>query len=124
MIGTIGNPVIVETEKQFSIKNVALFKFENSPVLNVFFYYLLSSRMILNQLDKNSQGGIQKFVSLAVLRNLQIPLPPNAEQQRIAGLLREQMVAVETASAAAEEELNSINSLPAALLRRAFNGEI
>lgn len=124
MIGTIGNPVIIETENQFSIKNVALFKFESSPVLNGYFYYLLSSRLILDQLDKNSQGGIQKFVSLAVLRNLQIPLPQTSEQQRIAGMLSEQMAVVDKARAAAEEELNAINALPAALLRRAFNGEL
>jgi len=47
-----------------------------------------------------------------------------AEQKRIAGVLKEQMAAVENARLAAEEELNSINALPAALLRRAFNGEL
>jgi len=124
MIGTIGNPVIVKTEDPFSIKNVALFKFENGFVLNEYFYYLLSSQVIIMQLDKDSQGGIQKFVSLAVLRNLQIPLPPMPEQKRIAALLYKQMVAVEKARAAAEAELETINALPSALLRRAFNGEI
>ena len=39
-------------------------------------------------------------------------------------MLREQMAAVEKARAAAEEELQTINALPAALLRRAFNGEV
>jgi hypothetical protein len=39
-------------------------------------------------------------------------------------LLRKQMVAVAKARAAAEEELQTINALPAALLRRAFSGEI
>ena len=39
-------------------------------------------------------------------------------------MLHEQMAAVEKARVAAEEELNSINALPAALLQRAFNGEI
>ncbi len=57
-------------------------------------------------------------------RNLEISLPPLPDQQRIAEVLREQMAAVEKARAAAEEELNTINTLPAALLRRAFNGEI
>jgi type I restriction enzyme S subunit len=39
-------------------------------------------------------------------------------------VLREQMAAVEKARAAAEEGLNTINALPAALLRRAFKGEV
>jgi restriction endonuclease S subunit len=51
------------------------------------------------------------------LKSLEITLPPLAEQRRIAGVLRKQMVAV-------EEELNTINVLLAALLRRAFNGDL
>jgi hypothetical protein len=38
--------------------------------------------------------------------------------------LGKQMATVDKARAAAEEELNTINALPAALLRWAFNGEI
>jgi type I restriction enzyme S subunit len=52
------------------------------------------------------------------------PLPPLEDQRRIAGVLKEQMAAVEKARASAEAELNTINALPAALLRRAFNEEI
>jgi len=58
------------------------------------------------------------------LLTLEIPLPPLPEQQRIAALLKEQMAAVEKASKAAEAELETINALPASLLRRAFNGEL
>ena len=46
------------------------------------------------------------------------------ERKLIVGILKEQIAAVEKARAAAETELQTINSLPAALLRRAFNGEI
>jgi type I restriction enzyme S subunit len=66
----------------------------------------------------------QSAVKTDRLLNLEIPLPPLAEQRRIAAVLREQMAAVEKARAAAQAELAAINALPAALLRRAFNGEI
>ena len=46
------------------------------------------------------------------------------EQRRIAEVLREQMAAFQKARAAAEEELSTINALPAALLRRVFAGEL
>jgi type I restriction enzyme S subunit len=39
-------------------------------------------------------------------------------------LLKEQMAAADKARAAAEAELATINALPAALLRRAFAGEL
>jgi len=66
----------------------------------------------------------QSAVKADKLLNLEIPLPPLPEQQRIVGVLREQMAAVEKARKAAEAELDTINALPAALLRRAFNGEL
>ncbi|MBD1890519.1 restriction endonuclease subunit S [Coleofasciculus sp. FACHB-SPT9] len=86
MIGTIGNPVIVDTDKEFSIKNVALFKFKNSSVFSPFFYYLLQSPLIVNQLAADAQGVTQQFVSLGNLRDLQIPLPLLAEQKLIAAI--------------------------------------
>jgi hypothetical protein len=39
-------------------------------------------------------------------------------------MLKEQMAVAEKARTAAETELASINALPGALLRRAFNGEL
>lgn len=53
---------------------------------------------------------------------LEIPLPPLSEQQRIIAILSEQMAAVERARKGLQGELDTINKLPAALLRRAFNG--
>lgn len=55
---------------------------------------------------------------------LGIPLPPLREQKRIAGILREQMASVERLRKALEEQLEAINKLPSALLRKAFNGEL
>ncbi|GHG74331.1 type I restriction modification enzyme, S subunit [Alishewanella longhuensis] len=88
MIGTIGNPVIVEKQIDFSIKNVALFKFsKSSKVFNRFIYHFLNSDLAIRQFESNSRGGTQKFVSLGNIRSLQIPLPPLAEQKRIAAIL-------------------------------------
>ena len=53
-----------------------------------------------------------------------LPLPPLTEQQRLATSLHEKMSAVDEARAAADAELAAINALPAALLRRAFAGEL
>lgn len=49
---------------------------------------------------------------------------PIKEQDRIVEILKKQMAIVDKARAAAEVELETINALPAALLRRAFNGEL
>jgi type I restriction enzyme S subunit len=83
--------------------------------------YLISISTIL--ID-NTRGATIQGLTRDFVYNLNIPLPPLNEQRRIAGVLREQIAAVEKARAAAEEELNTIKALPAALLRRAFNGEL
>lgn len=66
----------------------------------------------------------QSAVKPSKLLALDFPLPPLPEQKRIAAVLNEQMAAVERARKAAEEESATINALPAALLRRAFAGEL
>ena len=84
MIGTVGFPVIVETDKEFAIKNVALFKFKDNVVLlNKFLKELLNFEIIKNQIEFETKGSSRKFVSLSILRNLKIPLPPKDIQEKI-----------------------------------------
>ncbi|WP_445354270.1 restriction endonuclease subunit S [Microbulbifer sp. EKSA008] len=87
MIGTIGNPVIVDKIHEFSIKNVALFKFKDDSVFNRYIFHFLNSALAKQQFRSKSRGGTQKFVSLGNMRELEIPLPPLKEQKRIAAIL-------------------------------------
>ena len=82
MIGSIGNPVIVNKKEEFSIKNVALFKFYKKNIVNnkFLYYYLLLAQ---NDMKSNSKGAVQSFVSLKILREYIFPLPSVVEQQRI-----------------------------------------
>ncbi len=57
------------------------------------------------------------------LAEVQISLPPFAEQQRIAAILGEQMAAVEQARTAAQAQLTAARELPAAYLREVFDGD-
>lgn len=66
----------------------------------------------------------KKWDTPNIVDNIQIPLPPIAEQKRIASILQERMEAVEKARKAAEEQFEAIKALPAAILRRAFDGEL
>ena len=88
MIGSIGNPVIVKKDREFSIKNVALFKRyskKNTNILYIYYYLLF----IQNELKKNSSGGVQSFVGLKTFREWLFPLPPLAEQKRIVAKIEE-----------------------------------
>jgi len=82
MIGTVGNPVIVDLEPEFAIKNVALIKFkEDSKVLNIFVKTLLESDYFDNAVISKVRGGTQKFISLGDIRKLEICLPPIEVQE-------------------------------------------
>lgn len=88
----------------------------------MFLFSFLITRF--NYFQEKAMGATVPGLSRKDLEMLVIPLPPFSEQRRLAGVLHEQMAAVEKTRAAAEEELNTINALPAALLCRTFNGEI
>ncbi len=84
MIGTIGFPVIVNTNVKFAIKNVALFKFDKSEKLNnVYLKELLNHDFVKSQIEQEAKGNNRKFVSLSILRDLKIPLPPKKIQEKI-----------------------------------------
>lgn len=76
MIGTIGHPVIINTEKQFAIKNVALIKFTNSNISNIFVKAILDSDYFLNIVKSKNRGNTQKFIALNDIRNICVPNVP------------------------------------------------
>ena len=66
----------------------------------------------------------QPKLALTRIATIPIPIPPIIEQQNFSEKLRAQTVILNTARIAAEAELAAIEALPAALLRRAFSGEL
>jgi len=88
-------------------------------------HFFIRQPQVLNNATSYFTGSVgQQRVPGTFLINLQIPLPPLAEQKRIAEMLNGQMAAVEKLRTGLEAQMKEIEALPAALLRRAFNGEI
>lgn len=85
MIGTIGNPAIVE-HTGFAIKNVSLIK-EGNIINNRFIYHLLSSKVFENYIARENAGGTQKFIALNQIRNFDFLAPALVEQNKIIELL-------------------------------------
>ena len=112
MIGTVGNPVIVDLEPEFAIKNVALIKFkEDSKVLNIFVKTLLQSDYFDNAVISKVRGGTQKFISLGDIRKLEICLPPIEVQENYGEFVKQvdkSKVAVQKALDEAQLLFNSL----------------
>lgn len=114
MIGTIGNPVIVNQDG-FAIKNVALIK-EVKQLLNNFLIHYLKSILIEKQFYEQNTGGTQKFIALGVIRNLKIKLPSLEEQTKIANFLS----SIDTKVEQNQKALEKTKEFKKALLQQMF----
>jgi len=117
MIGSIGNPVIVDTDRPFSIKNVALFKYFNRDLSNPGFLRFFLQHAA-NRMQQSATGGLQPFVSLGFLRSYPIALPPLAEQHRIVAKVDELMAKCDRLEAARAEREEIRDRFAAASLAR------
>lgn len=125
MIGTIGNAIIIEDSKEFSIKNVGLFKTGGNFILGKLLRYLLNSRLVMNRLISGSQGANQKFVSLGQLRNLEVPYTENRkEQEKIVAELDGLSEKVQALQKLQQEQLQDLEALQQSVLHQAFQGEL
>ncbi len=89
----------------------------------IFLFHVLRAQESIILSDGIKKGATVHSVKSAYIENLEIPNPPLSEQNRIATVLNEQMASAERLRNDIEKQLHEINALPAALLRRAFNGE-
>ncbi len=86
--------------------------------------WMLLSDEFTTYADEESRRARMPKLNRNQLFAWKAPLPPLAEQRRIADRLTEQMAAAERLRQRLEEQLDLINKLPAALLRQAFSGEL
>lgn len=110
MIGTIGNPVVVEKNRDFAIKNVALFKVGecNQKLNNKYLKYLLDN--LTTDFNNQAIGGTQKFVSLKFIRNYHIPLPSLETQEEMVSKIEKEEYAIEECRKLIELHKEKINT--------------
>ena len=68
-IGSLGDAAFVSTDKEFSIKNVALFKPDSRKINNRYLFYYIISSGFQTEIEKKRSGSAQPFLGLATLRN-------------------------------------------------------
>jgi len=121
MIGTIGNPVLVQTDVAFAIKNVALLKFPDRRKITARYVKgVLDSHYFRNWVERVHRGGTQRFIALGDLRALPIPLPPIREQNYY-GQIAEQ---IEQQKRMMQAQLTSMEEQAQSIRHRAFQGEL
>ncbi|WML90814.1 restriction endonuclease subunit S [Thiothrix lacustris] len=116
MIGTIGSAILVKDEPDFCIKNIALFK--PKRINGQYLFCLMQSPFFQSYIADRLDGGIQKFISLSVLRTLLIIHPPIDEQEAIAGVLS----AMDEEIAALEQRLAKTKAMKQGMMQELLTG--
>ncbi|MEK2456893.1 restriction endonuclease subunit S [Tetragenococcus halophilus] len=116
MIGTIGNPVIVDRD-DFAIKNVALIKEKTSnPITNKWLLQYLKSPSFNRFIQKENAGGTQKFIALGLIRDMKLRVPEFDEQQKIGAFFKK----IDDTIALHQEKLNKLQELKKTTLQTLF----
>lgn len=84
----------------------------------------LQTNLYWGQISEKAQGTTRLNVNANVLKNLIIPLPPLAEQQRIVDRIESLFAKLDEAKEKAQAVLDSFETRKAAILHKAFTGEL
>jgi type I restriction enzyme S subunit len=123
MIGTIGNPTVVETIPNFAIKNVALLKVPENQN-SYFLRYYLSCPSVITKMQAEAKGTTQKFVGLGYLRAFPISVPELSEQEQIVRKLDELRTETNRLEAIYRQKITALDDLKKSLLYQAFSGQL
>jgi len=123
MIGTIGNPVVIEADPNYAIKNVALFKVPRGRS-GVYLKYYLQSPFVIKKMKVEAKGTTQRFVGLGYLREFLIPMPNQDVERRTVRELKEFESQARNLREVYVQKLESLAELKQSLLQKAFSGEL
>ena len=124
--GTIGKVAIVPMDAPKGIINQALLKL--TPKTNLIPEYLLwymNSKSFTKQIQEHSQGAaIKNVASVAILKQISLPLPSVNEQREIIQHLNELSNKCKVLQNNYTQTIALCDDLKQALLRKAFSGEL
>ena len=106
---------------EFSMKNVALLKYNRDYLNGSYLEFMLNSPNMKKEVIRiASLGGAQKFLSLTQIRNLSVLIPPLALQNKFSKSIEELLIQKKSA----ERSLLHTDELFNSLLQKAFKGEL
>ena len=91
---------------------------------NDFIKYYLSLRSVYHQLEIQVHGATRPRVNTTQIKNIEINLPPLAEQQRIVAEIESRLSQASASSACIENALQQAEALRQSILKKAFSGEL
>jgi len=122
--GSLGKTAIVHQKFKGAISSSLCILRANQSLLKEYLYYLLCSNVIGHQQVLAENGSAQPNLSAASVMDYMIPLSPLAEQHRIVDRIESLFAKLDEAKQNVQDALDNFETRKAAILHRAFTGEL
>lgn len=114
LTGNVGRVGVIQKEHLPAVLNQRVAKLSirrDSPAIREYLLFFLFSNSFREELSGAGHGAAQQNVSTKDIIEIQIPVPPLSEQQRIVGILDEAFGGLATAQAHAAQNLQNARDL-------------
>ena len=128
-VGTTGIPLIIDTDKEFSIfVSLALIKFFTNHIDSKFLIHLINSPLVQDQVKRDTRGVGNKNWVLTAISNTLLAIPPLVEQKRIVSKI-EEIMPIADKYEKSQEALDRLNTeiydkLKKSILQQAIQGKL
>ena len=126
LTGNVGRVAIIDNSMLPAALNqrVACIRMADSCCNKCFLFYYFLRKEFVQDCIKNSKGSAQLNMSTEWLKQYPLPLPPLPEQQRIVDRIESLFAKLDEAKQKAQDALDSFETRKAAILHKAFTGEL
>lgn len=121
--GTIGKSGIIPKELNGAIltENAVKLEYIQNNISNKFMYFFTLSNIFKTQIQTSTKIVAQPKLAITRLKQIEIPLPPLKEQERIVGILDESFAKIDESIKILEQDLLNLDELMQSALQKAFN---
>ncbi|MDO8340683.1 MAG: restriction endonuclease subunit S, partial [Candidatus Woesebacteria bacterium] len=123
LTGNVGRIGVIQEDHLPAVLNQRVARIainEHSPATREFLLFFLYSDWFREELGRSGHGAAQQNVSTKDILEIQLPIPPLPEQQRIVGILDDAFDGIATAKANAEQNLQNARALFESHLQSVF----
>ena len=128
-VGTTGIPLIIDTDKEFSIfVSLALIKLFPNHIDSKFLIHLINSPLVQEQVKRDTRGVGNKNWVLTAISNTLLAIPPLVEQKRIVSKI-EEIMPIADKYEKSQEALDRLNTeiydkIKKSVLQEAIQGKL
>jgi len=122
--GTLGNTAFYNNEKVILGKSACYFNVLEK-IDKKYIRYCITSHRFVNYANKNATGSTIKNVGLKAMREFEIPLPPNLEEQQlIVSEIESRLSVCDKIEESITTSLQQAEALRQSILKKAFEGKL